>query len=323
MDIRWLQDFLSLADAGNFNRAADARHSSQPAFSRRIQALEAWLGVELIDRSRYPTVLTPAGERFRIHAADMVRRMIDTRAELQGDPAVNRDIITFAVPHTLATTRFPEWWKGWREASGQPNCRLLAANVHDAVTAMIAGLADVLICFHHAQQPIYLDQGQYDGVPLGTEWLRPYSSVRRGLPMYVLPGTSKATIPFLNYSPGAFLGRMATIILDNAAEKAHVRTVFESDMADALLAMAVAGHGIAWLPDGTAAAARAAGQLLPAGDDRWALPLTIYAYRDRAHATPVVNKLMSHLESRKHRDLARHEPSLAGRARSSNGGHPT
>ena len=65
MDIRWLQDFLSLAEAGHFTAAADSRHSSQPAFSRRIQSLEAWLGVELIDRSRYPTVLTPAGERFR------------------------------------------------------------------------------------------------------------------------------------------------------------------------------------------------------------------------------------------------------------------
>jgi LysR family transcriptional regulator, hypochlorite-specific transcription factor HypT len=323
MDFRWLQDFLSLAEAGNFNRAADARHSSQPAFSRRIQSLEAWLGVELIDRSRYPTVLTPAGERFRVHAAEMVRRMIDTRAELQGDPAANSDTITFAIPHTLATTRFPEWWKVWREAAGGANCRLLALNVHDAVTAMIAGLADVLICFHHAQQPIYLDQGQYDGVSLGTEWLRPYSSVRRGQPAYALPGTAKAPIPLLTYSSGAFLGRMASIILDSAGDKAHVHSVFESDMADALLAMATAGHGLAWLPDGTAAAAKAAGQLVSAGDDRWALPLTIYAYRDRAHATPVVNKLMSYLESRKQRDLTRHEPSLAGRARQAYGGRST
>jgi LysR family transcriptional regulator, hypochlorite-specific transcription factor HypT len=320
MDIRWLQDFLSLAEAGNFNRAADARHSSQPAFSRRIQSLEAWLGVELIDRSRYPTVLTPAGERFRMHAAEMVRKMIDTRAELQGDPAGNSDTITFAIPHTLATTRFPDWWKAWREPTGGANCRLLAANVHDAVTAMIAGLADVLICFHHAQQPIYLDQGQYDGVLLGTEWLRPYSPVKRGQPIYTLPGVAASPIPLLNYSSGAFLGRMSAIILDGAAKKAHMRTVFESDMADALLGMAVAGHGIAWLPDGTADAARRAGLLAPAGDDRWALPLSLYAYRDRAHATPVVNRLMGYLESRRHRDAAKTNPSLAGKASSVNGG---
>ena len=51
MDIRWLQDFLTVAERGNFTRAAEERNASQAAFSRRIQALESWLGVTLIDRS--------------------------------------------------------------------------------------------------------------------------------------------------------------------------------------------------------------------------------------------------------------------------------
>ena len=41
---------------------AQLRHVTQPAFSRRIQALEAWAGTDLVDRSSYPTRLTPAGE---------------------------------------------------------------------------------------------------------------------------------------------------------------------------------------------------------------------------------------------------------------------
>ncbi|MCK7497041.1 MAG: LysR family transcriptional regulator [Comamonadaceae bacterium] len=43
-------------------RSAQLRHVTQPAFSRRIQALEAWAGIDLVDRSSYPTRLTPAGE---------------------------------------------------------------------------------------------------------------------------------------------------------------------------------------------------------------------------------------------------------------------
>jgi LysR family transcriptional regulator, hypochlorite-specific transcription factor HypT len=322
MDIRWLQDFLSLAEAGNFTAAADARHSSQPAFSRRIQSLEAWLGVELIDRTRYPTVLTPAGERFRTHAAELVRKMIDSRAELQGEPTTGGQTITFALPHTLAISRFPTWWNEWCEGAGSPSCRLLASNVHDAVTAFVAGLADVLICFHHAQQPITLDQGHYDGVALGTEWLKPYAAARRGQPIFTLPGTLKQPVPLLTYSSGAFLGRMADLILQSAGEKLHGSTVFESDLADALLGMAIAGHGIAWLPECTAAPAVASGRLRIAGDGTWSLPLTLYAYRDRAHATPAVNKLMSHLESRSKRDAAaeRTHSQLAGSARQATGG---
>jgi LysR family transcriptional regulator, hypochlorite-specific transcription factor HypT len=317
VDIRWLQDFLSLAETGNFTSAADARHSSQPAFSRRIQSLEAWLGVELIDRSRYPTVLTPAGERFRAHAADLVRKMIDSRSDLQGEPVAGSGSIAFALPHTLAISRFPSWWKEWQPATGHASCRLLASNVHDSVTAFVAGLTDMLICFHHAQQPITLDNVHYDRIAIGTEWLRPYSAARRGQPLFKLEGAAKAPVPLLNYSAGAFLGRMVDIIHQSAPQKLHAEPAFESDLADALLGMAVAGHGVAWLPECTAAAAVAAGHIKLAGDDLWSLPLSVFIYRDRAHATTTVNKLMGHLESRALREAAndRSVTQLAGSAR--------
>lgn len=64
MELKWLEDFISLAETRSFSRSAELRHVTQPAFSRRIQSLEAWLGNELIDRSSYPTRLTPAGEVF-------------------------------------------------------------------------------------------------------------------------------------------------------------------------------------------------------------------------------------------------------------------
>ncbi len=40
MNLSCLDDFLALAASGNFSRAADERHMTQPAFSRRIRALE-------------------------------------------------------------------------------------------------------------------------------------------------------------------------------------------------------------------------------------------------------------------------------------------
>jgi DNA-binding transcriptional LysR family regulator len=298
MEYDWLLDFVALAETGSFRTAADKRHSSPSAFSRRIQALELWLGVKLFDRgTRYPTALTPAGERFRAHAADLIRRMVDSRAELRGEPISGAETITFALPHTLASSRFPAWWKEWRESAGNPSCRLLADNVHDSVTNFVAGLADILICFHHAQQPIYLDHGHYDGVPFGTEWLRPYAAVRGGQPIFTLPGTARSPVPLLTYSSGAFVGRMVDLILQSADEELHGTTVCESDLADALLGMAVAGHGVAWLPECTAATAVATGSLHAIGDEQWSLELTLYAYRDRADATPPVNRLMSYLES--------------------------
>ena len=72
METKWLEDFVSLAETHSFSRSAQLRHVTQPAFSRRIQALEAWAGLDLVDRSSYPTRLTAAGESLHAQALDIL-----------------------------------------------------------------------------------------------------------------------------------------------------------------------------------------------------------------------------------------------------------
>ena len=107
MELKWLEDFLSLAETGSFSRSAEQRHVSQPAFSRRIRALEAWLGAPLVDRNAYPTQLTAAGEAFKGPAADLISRLHSARALARGLQPVAGGVLAFAVPHTLAFAFFP------------------------------------------------------------------------------------------------------------------------------------------------------------------------------------------------------------------------
>jgi len=65
MDLKWLEDFLCLSNTGNFRVSSEQRCVSQPAFSRRIKALETWVGADLFDRSCHPVVLTDAGKVFK------------------------------------------------------------------------------------------------------------------------------------------------------------------------------------------------------------------------------------------------------------------
>ncbi|HWU74121.1 MAG TPA: LysR family transcriptional regulator, partial [Sphingomonas sp.] len=51
MELAWLEDFIALSETGNFSRAAELRHVTQPAFSRRIRALEDWVGTPLFERT--------------------------------------------------------------------------------------------------------------------------------------------------------------------------------------------------------------------------------------------------------------------------------
>ena len=56
-------------------------------------------------------------------------------------------------------------------------------------------------------------------------------------------------MPFLNYTANAFLGRMVDLLLADSGEDFKLDKCYETDMAEALKVMALAGHGMAFLPE--------------------------------------------------------------------------
>lgn len=63
-DLNDLLAFRAVAELGNFRKAAESVHISQPAFSRRIDKLEQSLGVRLLDRTTRRVNLTAVGRDF-------------------------------------------------------------------------------------------------------------------------------------------------------------------------------------------------------------------------------------------------------------------
>ena len=53
MQLKWLEDLQALAQTRSFTRAAELCYLTQPAFGRRIKALEAWVGAPLIQRPAF------------------------------------------------------------------------------------------------------------------------------------------------------------------------------------------------------------------------------------------------------------------------------
>ncbi|GAA4483506.1 transcriptional regulator CynR [Rhodococcus olei] len=68
MELRHIRYLLAVADHGNFTRAAEALHISQPTLSQQVKQLERALGVQLLDRSGRTVRLTDAGETYARHA---------------------------------------------------------------------------------------------------------------------------------------------------------------------------------------------------------------------------------------------------------------
>lgn len=289
MDTKWLEDFVSLAETRSFSRSAQLRHVTQPAFSRRIQSLEAWAGTDLVDRSSYPTRLTAAGQTLYEQALDILHTLQTTRSMLRQHTAVAKDTIEFAVPHTLAFTFFPAWLSGLRQRLGPVKSRLIALNVHDAVMRLTEGSCDLLLAYHHASQPIQLDTECYEMLSLGHEVLAPYVKPdRNGQPLHRLPGTPGQPVPFLAYAPGAYLGRVVDWVLRQSGESVHTQRVYETDMSESLKAMAIEGHGIAFLPTSSVQQALADGRLVDAAPsgDTWRGAMEIRLYRERPSERP-------------------------------------
>tara|TARA_R110002049_G_scaffold72490_2_gene187040 strand:- start:15065 stop:16039 length:975 start_codon:yes stop_codon:yes gene_type:complete len=64
LQLRTLELFCALAEHRSFSKAAAAHHLTQSAVSQAMQQLEESLGVQLIDRSKRPLVLTDAGKTY-------------------------------------------------------------------------------------------------------------------------------------------------------------------------------------------------------------------------------------------------------------------
>jgi DNA-binding transcriptional LysR family regulator len=267
----WLEDFLSLAHTRNFSRSAQERNVTQPAFSRRIQALETWLGVELLDRNSYPPTLTPAGMAFRDIARQLLTRIQDARDVLRGQSSPET-IVHFAAPHALVPRLLSGWIMDICAEAGPMLPRITAANALDALALLgeDQGSYDFVVAYHHVAASLRLPDAQFPHLVLGRERVLPVVAADAfGEPRFRLPGDAAKPIPFFGYTPGLFMGKIVEIICAKAERRACLAKCYETDLVDAVRSMIVAGRGMAWLPESLVADELAAASLALAGGAEW------------------------------------------------------
>jgi len=300
VETKWLEDFVSLAETRSFSRSAQLRHVTQPAFSRRIQALEAWAGIDLVDRSSYPTRLTLAGETLHAQALEILVALQSARNLMRSHRASGQDVIEFAIPHTLAFTFFPHWLMELRRRFGSVKTRLIALNVHDAVLRLTEGGCDLLIAYHHPSQPLQLSPDRYDMLSLGHETLAAYAKAdAAGQPLFFL-AAGGPPVPLLAYAAGAYMGHMVEQIIRQMAVPPALETTYETDMAEGLKAMALEGHGLAFLPASSVRQELKARRLVaaaPPGVDELTMDVRIYRERPEVarHTKPAAQSLWDFL----------------------------
>lgn len=297
LDLDWLEDFLALAESGNFSRAAQARHIAQPAFSRHIKSLEEWAGVPLFDRSAHPAVLTSAGQRFKPLLEDLLGRLESARslARAAHDEAVAG--LRFAATHLLSLAFFPSWFSRLEQTLGPRTVQMHSNNLEACEDLMLQRSVQFLLCYGHPGVPGRLEASGHPMHPIGEETLLPVAAARPdGAPAFRLgePTSAQEPLPILAYHAASGLGRMLQTCLRPllGGETPH-HTVFAAHHAVVLKAMALEGRGIAWLPRSLVATELASRQLVAAGGDAWALTMQIRLYRQPMEMTESAETLWS------------------------------
>ena len=296
MELMWLEDFLALARGESFSRAAETRGVTQPAFSRRIRALETWLGVVLVDRDTHRISLTAAGSRF-VEVADATLRTLEHgRREVREIAGASQSSLRITATHALSLTFFPGWVRSIEILSAQEvSIQLTADNMAAAEQTMLQGRAQFLLCHHHPAAATVLDQRNFACITLGTDRLVPVSTKAPGGggPLHALPGEEQTPVPCLEYGPESGMGRIVAAARAAGGPVAHLAPVFRSHAVLVLAAMAREGKGVAWLPESLVEEDIAAGRLVPAGDETWSVPMEIRLYRPRARQSPAAESFWS------------------------------
>lgn len=294
MELAWLEDFLAVIDCGSFSRAADSRHITQPAFSRRIRSLEDWIGTQLFDRSSHGASLTAAGEHFRPAAEAAMRQLLRGREDAQTAADSGLPLLRFASTHALALDFFPQWLRTVEARSPlDVSIRLIADTMNACERLLLRGEAQFLLCHGHPGSTGRLDNGDFRSITVGNDVLLPVSAPRAAddpRPRYALPGTSAAPLPLLAPTEASGLSRALAAAHEQLAP-ARLRPAFTAHLATVLAAMAREGRGLAWVPQRLVAADLDSGRLVRAGDDAWSVPLSICLYRPRTVGSPAAARL--------------------------------
>ena len=246
MELKWLDDYIALIETGSFSAAAERRHVSQPAFSRRIQMLEDWLGVTLIDRARKPLRFTPVATENEGAFRNLVARIYEFRAVLKSE-ALDSAGITVAAQHTLAAAYVPGFLERLRRLSPDLNFRIRSENRDDSVAMLMRGQADILITYETPHAPCSVPAPLAARHVLGQDQMMLVACP--ALHKTLVKVAEGERVPMLCYPPDSFFGQVVRAeALPELMRRQQVVVRCVSEFAMGLRELALLGQGAAWLP---------------------------------------------------------------------------
>lgn len=244
-----LRTFVEVTEAGGVSAAARRLGVTKSVVSRQIVRLETELGVQLLSRSTRGAVVTAAGAIFREYAARICRD-IDTALESIAPEGELRGRLRIAAPLTFGPTHLAPVLASM--ATRHPRLHIHTSYSDRFVDLLSEGF-DCAIRF-----------GYMPDSNLVARRVGPIFGKLVASPAYIRAHGAPETPDDIVEHEALMQGTESWTFMDgDRAITVRPRGKFKSDNGTALVAAALAGLGIAYLPDGITSAHVASGDLVP------------------------------------------------------------
>lgn len=281
MDINWLRDFECLARVLNFTRAAEERNITQSAFSRRIKALESWVGLPLVNRATYPVQLTEFGRQFLPTATVAIAQLSEARQAIRDADRGDSRFIRFSVLHTISVNFLADRIGALQRDMPDLRTRVISDSLSTCCELLVEGAVDIMLCYsHHAVSPLF-DEAAFERRDLASDRLLPVAAAGPARAHgWNLDAPDDPPIPYLAYDRSTFLGVVVEATVDR--KPLNAETIYVDGLVEAIKRRLIEGSGFAWMPETAIAGELATGALVAVGGPGWIAPMTISAYSDPA-----------------------------------------
>jgi DNA-binding transcriptional LysR family regulator len=278
MDINWFSDLVEIARQGSFSKAATARNMSVSSLSRRIQLLEDWASLPLLDRSSHPVRLTAAGEKLRPVAQAVIWEIDKVRSQLRGTHKQS-DPVRFLAPHAVSVAIFPRLLALLQADAGALPVSLIPANFREVTQRFQQGDADFALYYVCKLFTPRLSLGPFESMLIAHDALVPVARDTAAA-----TGSSRGVVRGVLLDEASFLGQVAK------AAMLHHQVAYEASVTGsqilAIRQLAVEGAGVAWLPASLVAEDIAASRLERVLPEVPAVPFSVHVARCDGDLTP-------------------------------------
>ncbi|MAB31588.1 MULTISPECIES: LysR family transcriptional regulator [Thalassospira] len=248
MDLDDLQTFVEVADAGGVSPAARRLGVSKSVVSRRLIRLEAELGIQLLTRTTRGASLTEAGAMFRDHAAKACAEINSAREVLLPSGQLC-GVLRVSVPLSFGPDHFAPVLA---ELAVRHPLLHLHTCYSDQVVDLISGGFDCAIRL-----------GFLEDSNLIARRVGPIYGTVVASPAYIKEHGAPDTPEELQSHQALMKGNEAWQLMDgDKVITVRPQGRFKADNGTALVAAALAGLGVAYLPDGLIAGHIASGALV-------------------------------------------------------------